>query len=241
MEVLYFAAGKGHEGALLDLIKSEHCEDKQWEDIWYSPDTKLFVKPAEIKTRKRQIKEEMLEEDLKGYIDQLKSYCVCDYSMDGFIIILLLTSKVDDFTTKPELAVYHVEFEEWEIEQKRYYLLDMHTRLMDAMLTGDRNDIPYCEEWMCAKIKKTLSTTAMCLTCGIELTNRQVNSHLKKGCRGVTPAKYNEEIIPTCRWFEDCKPPYFRRINEQTTEGYVLNDARIELDDTTIEDNNEEA
>jgi len=200
-ETLYFIAGKAHEGLLLGDLP--HSDDMIWNDIYYSPDAIINGEPVEIKTR-RFYKEGEIPEH---YINQLKGYCVCMGTNKGWLWIFDLTKKFDYFQTKPDLTVFRVIFTEDELIEHRDKLKRTYRDLVWSIGHKDCTRIPYCEEWMCATKKKILAQPAKCLTCQTELKANQVKKHLRDNpdCEGVSMPVYEEELIPKCRWYTECK------------------------------------
>jgi hypothetical protein len=209
-EIMYWASGKAHERAFLRASGYEHAESKQWEGIWYSMD---FFRsfPTEIKTRRKNLAFEGKEADeYEHYLNQLRGYCAIENKKQGWLWVWCLVQKQDDYTTKPELACYTVEFTDEELEREREKLIWLRDNLIQSLSNDDYKSIHLCPKWMCGKVKQEIIEKPYCHTCKKEFETqwgieKHINSKTGKG-HDVKKAVIKEAYEPRCKWFDDCKP-----------------------------------
>jgi hypothetical protein len=208
-QIMYWASGVGHEGALLRIAGLEHGEAKQWNGIWYTPDVFRNF-PIEIKTRRAWLAEEGKEKDTyEHYLLQLKRYCACENIKQGWLWVWCLVQKQDDYTTKPELACYRVEFTDEELSTEREYMTLLKGMFEAAIKLNNCVHLPNCPVWMCGKKNYITEQKPMCLTCKKEYaTQKNIDKHLAGKGKGheIIPAKVRIEYEKKCQWFDDCKP-----------------------------------
>jgi len=209
-EIMYWASGKGHEGALFGAAGYEHGKAKQWNGIWYTPD--LFqTMPIELKTRRRGLAFEGKEADeYDHYLKQLKGYCAVEGTLQGWLWVWCLVQKQEDYTTKPELACYRVEWTEDELAREQERLLWTKTELEFAIDRNDISALPLCPQWMCGKVKTKVITKPHCLTCKKDFeTQKNIEKHTttKTGKGHETRnGVYKPIYEKRCKYFDDCMP-----------------------------------
>lgn len=209
-EIMYWASGKGHEGALFSSAGYQHGEAKQWNGIWYTPD--LFeTMPIELKTRRRGLAEEGKEaEEYEHYLKQLKGYCAVENKKQGWLWVWCLVQKQDNFTTKPELACYRVEWTDLELDMERGRLSQTHTALIKAINDNDWTHLQVCPQWMCGKVKTEVIQKPHCITCKKDFeTQKGIEKHiLTKSGKGhkTKDGIFKPYYEPRCKWIDDCKP-----------------------------------
>ena len=209
-EILYWIAGKGHEGGLQRATGYSHGEVREYEGIKYTPDF-LHNFPVEFKTRRRGLAKEGSEaEDYDWYLRQLRGYCALENSTQGWLQVLSLVEKTGAYKTKPELACYRVEFTTEELQAERYRLIDIKQQLNHAIFLEHPATLPYCPAWMCGSQMASIVVMPRCLICEKDFkTDYGLNKHhmasQKKGKEHtIKPATYKYEFESRCKWHEDC-------------------------------------
>ena len=215
-EIMYWASGKGHEGALFRSAGYEHGEAKQWNGIWYTPD--LFQSmPIELKTRRKGLAFEGKEaEEYEHYLKQLKGYCAVEGRQQGWLWVWCLVQKQDDHTTKPELACYRVTFTNTELIDEQDRLIRTKLDLDDALLSNIHIHLPLCPQWMCGKITYETVTKPHCLICKKDFeTQKGIEKHITtktgKGHK-IINGIYKPLYEKRCKWFADCVP--FKEVSD---------------------------
>lgn len=208
-ELLYFLAGQAHESVILEWLGVGHTEPEEWNGVFFTPDATIGGIPWEIKTRRRfSATEENVVVEYKSYLSQLRSYCAMIGIPRGYLLVFTLTDKADDFTTKPSLAIWEVNFDEEELAETREHILMQKEKFIYAMSNNDPSSLEPCAEWMCGRTMKKLIKQAECHTCGMKMHVRSINKHLREypECtEGVAMPEYATTIIATCRWWDVCK------------------------------------
>lgn len=202
-EILYWTSGNAIEDKLLRAIKYQKGETKEWFGILYSPDV-FFNFPAEIKSRRRNLAKEGEEEKTYDtYIEQVRGYCAFSKSTQAWLLVVSLLERQVGYTTKPELAIYRLEFTEDELEQERQRLT--HTKeLLEKALTEQKiDDLPFCRTWMCYKENKIVIEVSKCLDCDKEIKTKR--SLVKHEGHKIQEAKIETKIEPRCKWFSECR------------------------------------
>lgn len=209
-EISYWTSGGAIEDKFLRAIGYQHGDAKQWEGIWYTPDT-FFNFPAEIKSRRRGLAEEGKEaEYYEHYLKQLKGYCAVENKQKGWLIVLSLLEKQDNNKTAPEWAYYDVDFMPEELEEERGRLIQTKEALGNALRESNHKNLPLCPKWMCGRELKIMEQKPICQTCGKEFETewgmeKHLNSKTGKG-HDMCPPIYRKEYEKDCKYFDDCKP-----------------------------------
>jgi hypothetical protein len=209
-EILYFLSGNAIEKELLSVMKLKHGKAKTKDGISYSVDTRM-PEITEIKSRRWNLPDPGKEEEgFEHYLSQLSGYLSLDNKRSGNLLVVSLAEKVDDSRkTKPVLACYKVKYKKDELENIKEYLVLLKDELNAALEDNNIDHLPNCPSWMCEKELKTMVKPPYCKTCEKDFaTDYGLNKHKegkKTSDHEVTFAEYQYEIIPVCKWWNECK------------------------------------
>jgi len=210
-EILYWTSGNAIEDRFLRAIGYQKAGVKEWEGIKYTPDI-FFNFPAEAKSRRRAMAEEGEEFKVYDhYLKQLLGYCAIENKQQGWLLVFSMLERQDDGTTKPEWGFYRVEFGQDELDKERERLLTTKQNLESALhgYVGYQN-LSLCPAWMCIKKQKVMIKNPFCKTCSKAFKkNWGIKKHTSsKTGQGheVEFAQYKTEIIPVCKWYNNCQP-----------------------------------
>jgi len=209
-EISYWTSGNAIEQKFLRAIGYSHGTMKEWNGIYYTPDT-FFNFPAEIKSRRRGLAEEGKEgEYYEHYLKQLLGYCAIENKQKGWLIILSLLEKQDNNKTAPEWAYYDVLFTQEELEAERERLIKTKEALGNALRIKDHRSLPLCPVWMCGRVLKIMEQKPICETCGKTFetewgSEKHLSSKTGMG-HNIIPAVFREEYEKECKWFDHCIP-----------------------------------
>lgn len=151
----YFLAGQAHH--LIAEIILKRTDGKGEEKITLEISDHQIIGtqdvfrdlPIEFKTSRKWTID---PEPAQHYTDQLLMYCAMNGVLEGKIVVFYLAPgrKADGSTsTVPELACWHVQFEQEEVDRAKLYLGCAAVDLTSALLSSDHSLLPLCEEWMC--------------------------------------------------------------------------------------------
>jgi hypothetical protein len=218
-EIMYFLTGRGHEGEFLKAVGYRHAPTKEWKGIKYSIDY-FIEKITELKTRRRGMAAVGEEADVYShYLKQLRSYAAVEWQLLAELHVWSLLEKQEDNSTKPEFAVYEVEFTDEELVETGRSLLETKELLESCLESGVHTPLPVCEEWMCGKVSRTMKEKPHCLTCARDFeTDWGIEKHSqgKKTSDHVTrKAVYDYNFVPRCKWFDLCNPFEGKKVSEQ--------------------------
>lgn len=208
-EISYWTSGNAVEDKFLRAIGYKKGESKQWEGIWYTPDTFLGNIPAELKSRRRGLAKEGEEaQTYDHYLKQLKGYCAVENKQKGWLIVLSLAEKQDNNKTMPEWRYYDVMFTHEELEEERGRLIQTKTRVECALDMKDHTILPPCPLWMCGKTLKIMEMKPYCKTCsktfeGSWGAEKHLSSKTGNGHEMIPPA-YREEYEKECKYWDQC-------------------------------------
>jgi len=206
-EIAYWTSGNAIEDKILKAIGYQKGTQKEWEGISYTPDL-FFNFPAEIKSRRSYLAKEGEEEKTyEHYLRQLKGYCAVEGKTQGWLIVLSLNEKQDQWRSRPEWAYYRVEFTEKELESMRNRLVTIKEILINSIMYKDFKNLHTCPQWMCSREYKKMIKKPFCTTCKKEFQtewgiNKHINGKTGKG-HEITIAEYEIEY-ERCKWWEDC-------------------------------------
>ena len=207
-EICYWMSGNAVEDKFLGAIGYEHGEQREWNGILYTPDMFLnFV--AELKSRRGGLAKEGGEADTYDYyLLQLKGYCALAGSAQGWLLVLSLVEKQADFTTKPELAAYRVEFTEAELAETAVELLHRRDALVRAITLRGADaylTLPECPSWMCGKATYEVLKKPFCVDCDKEFASEaNIRKHEKLKSHSVKSGEYKEIYEVRCKWYYSC-------------------------------------
>lgn len=206
-EIAYWTSGNAIEDKILRAIGYQKGIQKEWEGISYTPDL-FFNFPAEIKSRRSYLAKDGEEEKTyEHYLKQLKGYCALEGTTQGWLIVLSLNEKQDQWRSRPEWAYYRVEFTETEISNMRTYLRNMKDLLQYSIIYKLPQGLPTCPQWMCSREYKKMIKKPFCKTCKKEFqTEFGINKHIngKAGNKHeIEPAVYEIEY-ENCKWYPEC-------------------------------------
>lgn len=209
-EISYWTSGNAIEDKFLKAIGYGKGETREWQGIFYSPDT-FFNFPAEIKTRRRALAKEGEEAQVYDhYLKQLKGYCAVEGKQKGWLIVLSLAEKQDNNKTMPEWRYYDVMFTQEELGEERQRLINMWTLLCDSIIRKVHGLLPECPQWMCQKKIITMTLAPKCLTCNKEFKSElNLKKHIESKVgkeHEIKKGEYESNVIPECKWFYDCNP-----------------------------------
>lgn len=232
-ETLYFLAGRGHEevfarlcGVQVGASEVKHVpvpgfvpgEQRVKIGISYRPDFRWDEEPTEFKTRRSNLAkpgDEAVEYD--GYLEQLKGYCALDNVCRGRLIVFSLLEGKSFANplqpSRPELAVYEVEFTAQDLAETMMLLTERRqmfaAALADESPLPDVSSLPLCAAWMCGKNVKTIVKKGRCVTCDKELFEPFLSRHpnTKSGAGHVIePEQVTWEYQPRCKFYSFCRP-----------------------------------
>jgi len=209
-EICYWMSGNAVEDKFLRSIGYEHGEQREWNGILYTPDMFLgFI--AELKSRRGGLAKEGGEaaDTYDYYLKQLQGYCAIVDSTQGWLLVLSLVEKQADFTTKPELAAYRVEFTKEELYDTAAELLHLRDKLISAIEYKDYVNVyltlPECPSWMCGKKTYEVIEKPFCVDCNKEFASENnIKKHQKSKGHSVKSGEYKEIYEVRCKWFYSC-------------------------------------
>lgn len=204
-EIQYFLIGRGHEESLHACSGYEHGEEQEWEGILYTPDF-YHNFPDESKTRRGNLAAPGEEEEkYKYYLDQVRGYCAVTGRPQAWLRVWSLMEKQEDYSTKPELAAYQVEFTEVELIFECDRLKTLKAAFLEALRQNNHKLLSQCPSWMCGKVSRTVKTLAHCEDCNKDFLYPERHKKSKPH-HTVSSVEYNFSFEKRCKWFEDCQP-----------------------------------
>jgi hypothetical protein len=224
-EVIYWLSGQAHETVFLHVSNLKHCEAKEWNGIWYTPDAEfnIFQRKnllTEMKTSRRgfMVKEGEEAEKYSHYLKQIRYYCTAENKLEaGLFVWYLVMMDESRRNTDPDFFFYTVDFTPEELEATKKEILINDKYLRYALEHKDPSALPDCEQWMCYREIRKMITKPKCLTCnkgnGREFEtdwgiDKHINSKTGKDHK-IVKAIYEKAREPRCKYAEFCNPDMY--------------------------------